>query len=113
MLTLSASPTTSIMAAARCGARDPPTRRPSLLFGRGPIRSRPGPSDSWESTTVLPSPCVVPPSSDALPPAPLQYRGQTVTPAIDGGVRQWGFWYLGNWVPLFGPECQTPDHRTS
>ena len=68
----------------------------------------PDTSDSWESTTVvLPSPCVVPPQRDAPPPLPLQYGGQTVSPAFDGGMRQWGFWYFGNWVPLFGPECQT------
>jgi len=30
---------------------------------------------------------------------------------MDDGLQQWGFWYLGNWVPLFGTECQTPDHR--
>jgi hypothetical protein len=66
-------------------------------------------SDSWESTTtVLPSPCVAPPPRpDAAPPPPFQYGGQTVAPAFDSGVRQWGFWYLGNWVPLFGSECQT------
>ncbi len=71
----------------------------------------PDTSDSWESTTVvLPSPCVVPPQPDAPAPPPLQYGGQTVSPAFDGGMRQWGFWHFGNWVPLFGPECQPPAH---
>ena len=87
----------------------PPSRRapngpPPLAWLRSPT------SGSWESTTVLPSPCVLPPQPDAPPPPPLQYGGQTVSPAFDGGMRQWGFWYFGNWVPLFGSECQTPAH---
>ena len=28
-----------------------------------------------------------------------------VSPAFDGGLGQWGFWYFGNWVPLFGPNA--------
>ena len=72
----------------------------------------PDTSDSWESTTVvLPSPCVVPPQRDAPPPLPLQYGGQTVSPAFDGGMRQWGFWYFGNWVPLFGPNARRTAPR--
>jgi len=86
---------------------DPPIQPP--LWPTDPFW--PDTSESWESTTVLPSPCVAPPSPDAAPPAQLQYGGQTVTPVMDDGLRQWGFWYLGNWVPLFGTECQTPDHR--
>ena len=74
----------------------------------------PDSSDPWESTTVLPSPCVgPPPRPDAPPPPPFQYGGQTVSPAFDGGLRQWGFLYFGNWVPLFGPECQMPAHTGS
>lgn len=69
----------------------------------------PDTSDTWEPTTVvLPSPCVSPPPPNAPPPPPLQYGGQTVSPAFDGGVQQWGFEYFGNWVPLFGAECRTP-----
>ena len=68
----------------------------------------PDTSDSWESTTVLPSPCVLPPQPDTPPPPPLQYGSQTVSPAFDIGTRQWGFWYFGGWVPLFGSECQPP-----
>jgi hypothetical protein len=74
----------------------------------------PDTSDSWESTTVLPSPCVAPPQRpDAPPPPPFGYGGQTVSPAFDGGLRQWGFWYLGNWVPLFGSKCQMPANNDS
>jgi hypothetical protein len=72
----------------------------------------PDTSDTSEPTTVLSSPCVAPPPLDAPPPPPFQYGGQTVSPAFDGGLQQWGFSYLGNWVPLFGPECRmqpTPE----
>jgi hypothetical protein len=70
----------------------------------------PDPSNSWDSTSILPSPCVLPPQRDAPPPPPLQYGGQTVSPAFDDGLQRWGFWYFRNWVPLFGAECQMPAH---
>ncbi len=85
----------------------PPTQPPWPW----PDPSWPDTSDSLESTTSLPSPCVVPPPPDAPPPQPFQYGGQTVSPAFDGGIRQWGFWYFGNWVPLFGYECQIPANN--
>src|SRR5262249_1098855 len=31
--------------------------------------------------------------ADSPPRPPLRYGGQTVSPAFDGGMRQWGFWY--------------------
>ena len=102
-------PKTWVTGAARPGASAHPTapaRRSRL--GLGPDPFWPDTSASWESTTVvLPSPCVLPPQPDMPPPPPLQYGGQTVSPAFDGGTRQWGFWYSGDWVPLFGSECQT------
>jgi hypothetical protein len=63
--------------------------------------------DTYDGTTVaLPSPCIRPPTPDAPAPAPFQYRGQTVAPAFDAVMQQWGFWFLGSWVPLFGPGCR-------
>ena len=79
-----------------------------------PDPSWPDTSDAWESTTPLPSPCVAPPQlPDAPPPQPFQCGGQTVSPAFDGGLRQWGFWYFGNWVPLYGSECPMPANDDS
>jgi hypothetical protein len=46
----------------------------------------------------------------SLPASKRLSFSQTVFPAFDGGMRQWGFWYFGNWVPLFGSECQIPAH---
>lgn len=40
------------------------------------------------------------PPPDGMPPAPFDYWGQTVTPAWDPGFNQWGFWFLGVWIPL-------------
>lgn len=70
----------------------------------------PSTSDTWEpgTTVALPSPCVIPPPPNAPSPQPIQYGGQTVAPVFDGGLQQWGFWYLGNWVPMFGPDCPKP-----
>ncbi len=100
-------PKTWVTGAARPGASARPTA-PARLPWPWTDPFWPDASDSWESTTVvLPSPCVVPPQPDMPPPPPLQYGGQTVSPAFDGGLQQWGFWYFGNWVPLFGSECQT------
>lgn len=65
-------------------------------------------SDTTESITVVPpSPCITPPLPDASPPEPFEYGGQTGVPAFDGDLRQWGFWYSGNWVPMFGSKCQS------
>jgi hypothetical protein len=86
-----------------------PPDPPSQPYWPWPDPFWPETSDPWESTTVLPSPCVgPPPRPDAPPPPPFQYGGQPVSPAFDGGLRQWGFWYFGSWVPLFGSECQMP-----
>jgi Polyphosphate kinase 2 (PPK2) len=36
-----------------------------------------------------------------------------LSPAFDGGLGQWGFWYFGNRVQLFGSECQMPANSDS
>jgi hypothetical protein len=84
---------------------DPPSQPPSPLPDPFWLES----SDPWESTTtVLPSPCVgLPQRPDAAPLPPLQYGGQTVSPAFDNGVRQWGlvFRKLGPAVRTRMPEA--------
>jgi hypothetical protein len=31
---------------------------------------------------------------------PFNYNGSWVTPIFDPGFNQWGFWFLGIWIPL-------------
>ena len=31
---------------------------------------------------------------------PFNWNGQQVNPVFDGGHNGWGFWFLGQWIPL-------------
>jgi hypothetical protein len=31
---------------------------------------------------------------------PFNWNGQQVNPVFDGGHNAWGFWFLGQWIPL-------------
>ena len=81
---------------------DPPTQPP----WPGPDPFWPETSDTWEFSAVPLSPCVQPPPPDASPPPPLQYGGQTVFPAFDGGLRQWGFVLSDTGCLCTGPNAR-------
>jgi hypothetical protein len=43
---------------------------------------------------------------DGGPPHPFNYWGYNANPVWDDGLRQWGIWLFGQWIPVFGIGVQ-------
>jgi hypothetical protein len=60
--------------------------------------------DTYDDTDIQPPTCELLPH-DAQTPPPFQYQNQTVTPAWDDNLQQWGFSFGGKWHPLYEKGC--------
>jgi hypothetical protein len=78
-----------------CGAPNAPAcqRQPAAgpqNNGPAPQNNRPGPND-WQNHDI---------NQGRQDHQPFRYNGQQVQPMPAGNGAGWGFWFLGQWIPL-------------